>query len=87
MPKPAKPAPPDQSVRVSREELALKLRCDLKTLDILLDEGKFTTIRDRPPRQGVRVFIPRDEADYAELYGVEALQEYRRRKARRMKAS
>jgi hypothetical protein len=82
VPKPAKPVAPGRSVRVSREELAEKLRCELKTLDILLDEGKFTIIRDRAPRQGVRVFVPRDEADFAELYGVEALQAWRKAKRR-----
>jgi hypothetical protein len=86
VPKAAKPVAPGRSIRVSREELADKLRCRPDHVDVLLAEGKFTVIQDRPGKQGARAFVPRDEADYAELYGVEALQEYRKSVRRKRRA-
>jgi hypothetical protein len=82
VPKAAKPVAPGRSIRVSREELADKLRCRPDHVDVLMAEGLFTVIQDRPGKHGARSFVPRDEAEYAERHGVEALQAWRKAKRR-----
>lgn len=83
MPKVAEPITEHKSRRVTVAELATRLRVTYgKARAMVVDDGLFTAIRDGAAARGAPLFVPADEADYAELNGVEALQAYRKTKRR-----
>ncbi len=71
-----------KALRYSLTDVCVLLSMSMSALRLMVGEGEFTEIRDKPARKGVPVYLPADEVEAMGSGGIEALRSLRAKKTR-----